>query len=444
MTKINQAEALATRVTEGNRQAVARLLSLIDDHADGVEKAFPILRKHAGNALVLGVTGVPGSGKSTLLNSLIKEWITRDKTVAVIAIDPSSPISGGAVLGDRIRMTEHAAHPNVFVRSFSARGELGGLSHATHAAVDCFDAAGFDYIIVETVGTGQSETAIAKLADTRLVLCPPGLGDDIQAIKAGVLEIADILVVSKGDLPFAENTRRELREMLTLRRLAGDNSWKTKVMMVSSPEHTGIPELVDAIEAHAATTGHAKRHKSAASVQQTQVGSKSQEPAETTNEDRLHATTPCQSSTGLSRQTLASLAERDGICRTLGIQFLDGGPGFSEVSLVVDERHLNFNGTCHGGTIFTLADAAFGLASNSRGQLAMGINAYITYQMAVLTGERLIARATEVHRGRSTGVYRIEITRHNDNGNNSLISSFLGTVVIRNSPVGNAPSPGSG
>ena len=136
----------------------------------------------------------------------------------MIAIDPSSPVSGGAVLGDRIRMGANAAHPNVFIRSFSARGELGGLSRAARAAVDAFDACGFDRVIVETVGTGQSETAIVALADTRVVVCPPGLGDDVQAIKAGTLEIADVLAVSKGDLPLAEQTAREMREMLTLRR----------------------------------------------------------------------------------------------------------------------------------------------------------------------------------------------------------------------------------
>ena len=175
----------------------------------------------AGRAWVVGITGVPGSGKSTLVDALLGAWLARGpQRSPSIAIDPSSPISGGAVLGDRIRMGANAAHANVFIRSFSARGELGGLSRATRAAVDCFDACGFDRVIVETVGTGQSETRIVALADTRVVVCPPGLGDDVQAIKAGTLEIADVLAVSKGDLPLAEQTAREMREMLTLRRRA--------------------------------------------------------------------------------------------------------------------------------------------------------------------------------------------------------------------------------
>ena len=165
----------------------------------------------------------------------------------MLAFDPSSPISGGAVLGDRIRMGEHGAHPNAFVRSFSARGELGGLSRAARAAIDCLDAAGFDRVIVETVGTGQSETRIAGLADTRVVVCPPGLGDDVQALKAGTLEIADVLAVSKGDLPLAEQAARELREMLTLRRSASAEAWKPRVVIVRALAGGGIDGLLEAL-----------------------------------------------------------------------------------------------------------------------------------------------------------------------------------------------------
>ena len=215
------AARLADRAIAGDRRSLARLLTLIDDDRPGAHEAAARLAQRAGRAWVVGITGVPGSGKSTLVDALLGVWLAQGHTIAVIAIDPSSPVSGGAVLGDRIRMGANAAHPNVFIRSFSARGELGGLSRAARAAVDAFDACGFDRVIVETVGTGQSETAIVALADTRVVVCPPGLGDDVQAIKAGTLEIADVLAVSKGDLPLAEQAAREMREMLTLRRRAG-------------------------------------------------------------------------------------------------------------------------------------------------------------------------------------------------------------------------------
>src|SRR5450755_297922 len=218
MTSASLAERLTAQALGGDRRAIARLLTLFDDAAPGATEAARVLAGRAGKARVLGVTGVPGSGKSTLVNAILGAWLARGLKVAVVAFDPSSPITGGAVLGDRIRMGEHGAHPNAFVRSFSARGELGGLSRAARAAVDCFDAAGFDRIIVETVGTGQSETRIAALADTRIVVCPPGLGDEVQAIKAGTLEIADVLAVSKSDLPLAAQTAREMREMLGLRR----------------------------------------------------------------------------------------------------------------------------------------------------------------------------------------------------------------------------------
>jgi len=170
---VADAAALTTLALAGDRRAIARLLTLFDDDAPGAREAAAALAARAGRARIVGVTGVPGSGKSSLVNALLGAWLGRGLRVAVVAVDPSSPISGGAVLGDRVRMGEHGAHPNVFIRSLSARGELGGLSRATRAAVDCFDAAGFDRVVVETVGTGQSETRIAALADTRVVVCPP-------------------------------------------------------------------------------------------------------------------------------------------------------------------------------------------------------------------------------------------------------------------------------
>ena len=180
----------------GDRRVVARAISQIEhgELAPGV--VSNALRSHLGRAHVLGITGAPGAGKSTLVHAMLGELLARGRRIAVVAVDPSSPVSGGAVLGDRVRMGEHGAHANVFIRSLATRGHLGGLSSSTEEIVDVLDAAGFDVIIIETVGAGQSEVEIMRVADTRIVACPPGLGDSVQAIKAGILEIADLLVVT--------------------------------------------------------------------------------------------------------------------------------------------------------------------------------------------------------------------------------------------------------
>ena len=315
----------------------------------------------------------------------------------MLAFDPSSPISGGAVLGDRIRMGEHGAHPNAFVRSFSARGELGGLSRAARAAIDCLDAAGFDRVIVETVGTGQSETRIAGLADTRVVVCPPGLGDDVQALKAGTLEIADVLAVSKGDLPLAEQAARELREMLTLRRSP-------------SAEPGNRASSSSARSPAAASTACSRRWRRTPS--RSRAADAGASPRSRPPSRRFPTPRPSPPATPTAgAPAWQALAARDGLCATLGITVLAGGPGRAEVAMTVEPRHLNFNGGCHGGAIFSLADSAFGLASNSHGPLASGIAAHITYQAGVRAGERLIARATEVSRSRRVAVYRIDVVR---------------------------------
>ncbi|MEO8079498.1 MAG: methylmalonyl Co-A mutase-associated GTPase MeaB [Caldimonas sp.] len=421
------ATALAERALGGDRRAIARLLTLFDDDAPGAAEAAALCAARAGRARVLGITGVPGSGKSTLVDALLAAWLGRGLTVAVLAIDPSSPISGGAVLGDRIRMGAHAAHPNAFIRSMSARGELGGLSRAARAAVDCFDAAGFDRVVVETVGTGQSETRIAALADTRVVVCPPGLGDDVQAIKAGTLEIADVLAISKGDLPLAAQTAREMREMLHLRRTPAAGAWAPRVVVVKALEHGGIAELLEAIDAHAlATAAGQRRGIVAATGTATATGTAAApRPA-----PAVFDLPPADDAAGW-RARLGALAGRDGLCATLGIGVLAGGPGRSEVAMTVEARHLNFNGGCHGGTIFALADSAFGLASNSHGPVAAGIDAHITYQAAVVAGDRLVARAHEVQRSRRIGVYRIDVVRPETNGTETAVSSFTGTVYIK-------------
>ncbi|HSC65869.1 MAG TPA: methylmalonyl Co-A mutase-associated GTPase MeaB [Caldimonas sp.] len=417
----SSASASAARLTEralaGDRRALARLLTLIDDEVRGAAAAAATLAKRAGRAWVVGITGVPGSGKSTLIDTLLARWLAQGHSIAVIAIDPSSPVSGGAVLGDRIRMGAHAAHPNVFIRSFSARGELGGLSRAARAAVDAFDACGFDRVIVETVGAGQSETAIVALADTRVVVCPPGLGDGVQAIKAGTLEIADVLAISKGDLPLAEQTARDMREMLSLRRHPAPGDWTARVVVVSALAGSGVDELLAALDRHREAAGVGRR-----GAVEARVDAGKPSPA--------GATTAALDAAGW-RDRIAGLVADDGLCRTLGITFRSGGPGRAEVAMTIDARHLNFNGGGHGGAIFSLADSAFGLASNSHGPVASGIAAHITYQAAVGAGDTLVARATEVQRSRRIGVYRIDVVREDGRGGETAVSSFTGTVYVK-------------
>ena len=416
---------LADRAIAGDRRSLARLLTLIDDDRPGTREVSASLAQRAGSAWVVGITGVPGSGKSTLVDALLGVWLAQGHTIAVIAIDPSSPVSGGAVLGDRVRMDANAAHPNVFIRSFSARGELGGLSRAARAAVDAFDACGFDRVIVETVGTGQSETAIVALADTRVVVCPPGLGDDVQAIKAGTLEIADVLAVSKGDLPLAEQTAREMREMLTLRRRASPGAWAPRVVVVSALARTGLAELIAALDGHRDAVGVCRRASTKASAKSAAASSatlRAVAPA---------AATPATLDAEVWRRRIAGLVASDGLCKTLGITFRSGGPGHAEVAMTIDARHLNFNGGGHGGAIFSLADSAFGLASNSHGPIASGIAAHITYQAAVAAGDTLVARASEAQRSRRIGVYRIDVVREEVDGEETAVSSFTGTVYVK-------------
>jgi len=249
------ANALAA-VLAGERRALARAMSAVENETGAGKVLLRELQPHLGRAQVLGVTGPPGAGKSTLVNALIGAWLARGARVGVVAVDPSSPISGGAILGDRIRMGEHQAHERVFIRSLASRGHGGGLSRTAARVVDLLDAAGYERIIVETVGAGQSEVEVAEVADTRIVVCPPGLGDEVQALKAGILEIADILVVNKADLPQAERTERELRGMLALRHY---EAWTPRVLRTVATSGEGVSALVDLIELHAASCTRQRR-----------------------------------------------------------------------------------------------------------------------------------------------------------------------------------------
>ena len=237
----------AARIRTGDRRAIARAISAVEDGgAQGCALAAQ-LAGTTGRARIVGITGPPGAGKSTLVNALVRDLVARGHAVAVVAVDPSSPITGGAVLGDRIRMGEVQSDARVFIRSLATRGHLGGLTRSTAEVVAVLDAAGFDYVIVETVGTGQSEVEITRVAGTRIVVCPPGLGDDVQMLKAGVLEIADIFVVNKADLPDAERTENELRAMLALRPAAR----RPPVLRTTASSGEGVAALADAIAAHA-------------------------------------------------------------------------------------------------------------------------------------------------------------------------------------------------
>jgi LAO/AO transport system kinase len=236
---------LVDRLLQSDPRALARAITAVENASPGSSAILAAIQPHLGRANILGVTGPPGAGKSTLIDALIRELRLRGKTVGVLAVDPSSPISGGAILGDRVRMGRHTGDPGVFVRSLAARGHLGGLFRTAWGVVQVMDAYGPDFIIVETVGAGQSEVEIADIAHTRLVLCAPGAGDDIQAIKAGILEIADVLVVNKGDHPLAEQTRRQLEAMLGLR---DPRAQAAQIVVTVATSGQGVPELADLLE----------------------------------------------------------------------------------------------------------------------------------------------------------------------------------------------------
>lgn len=246
------AEELLDRALEGHVPSMARLISRLESRradADGVRQ-----RVHAagGHAHVIGITGAAGSGKSTLVTALARELRARDRTIGIVAVDPSSSITGGSILGDRIRMTEHALDPGIYVRSMSTRGTLGGLSRATVDAVAVLDACGRDVVVIETVGVGQDEVDIVQAAHSVAVVTVPGMGDDIQAIKAGLLEVADLHVVNKADRPETNRTVMELRGMLSLARNADRTAWKPPILQTVASSGAGVPELVDALDAHRA------------------------------------------------------------------------------------------------------------------------------------------------------------------------------------------------
>jgi LAO/AO transport system kinase len=276
---------LAASVLRGDRLALARLLTHVENDTVDGQAALRTLFPHTGRAHLIGVTGAPGTGKSSLVNRLALHFREQKRRVAIAAVDPSSPFTGGAVLGDRVRMKDLSGDADVFIRSMASRGALGGLARTTAGIVQAFDAAGYEIILIETVGAGQGEVDIARLAHTTLVVEAPGLGDDIQAIKAGILEIADILVVNKADRPGVENTEKALRSVLELgqpsqnvyihhdRTVQADapaasdtQGWSVPIQRTVSTDGQGIPELADQIHMHRKflqTSGHWERREEA-------------------------------------------------------------------------------------------------------------------------------------------------------------------------------------
>ncbi|MFD5508760.1 methylmalonyl Co-A mutase-associated GTPase MeaB [Streptomyces sp. NPDC059761] len=243
---------LVAQAREGRPRAVARLISLVEGASPQLREVMAALAPLTGGAYVVGLTGSPGVGKSTSTSALVSAYRKAGKRVGVLAVDPSSPFSGGALLGDRVRMSDHASDPGVYIRSMATRGHLGGLAWAAPQAIRVLDAAGCEVILVETVGVGQSEVEIASQADTSVVLLAPGMGDGIQAAKAGILEIGDVYVVNKADRDGADATARELNHMLGLGESRGAGDWRPPIVKTVAARGTGIDELVEALEKHRA------------------------------------------------------------------------------------------------------------------------------------------------------------------------------------------------
>ena len=243
----NSVREWAQRGLAGERRALARLITLVENRLPEAAAVMRELTPHTGRAHILGITGAPGSGKSTLTNELIKEFRRRERKIGVVAIDPTSTLTGGAVLGDRIRMLENYQDPHVFIRSMATRGQLGGLAAMSNDVVRVMDACGKDLIIVETVGVGQDEVDVAKAAHTTILVEVPGMGDDIQAIKAGVLEIADLLVINKADRDGVERLNLHLQSMLNL---APKKEWSVPILKTIAAQGEGIAKLADQAEKH--------------------------------------------------------------------------------------------------------------------------------------------------------------------------------------------------
>ena len=242
-------DRLTEAAFDGDRRALARLITIVEEGRPGAGRTLGLAYPRSGRAYRVGLTGAPGAGKSTLTDGLIGAIRRGDDTVAVLAVDPTSPFSGGAVLGDRVRMQDHASDPGVFIRSMASRGHLGGLSAAAPKGLTLLDAAGFPYLLIETVGVGQDEVEVADAADTTVVVLTPGWGDGVQAAKAGILEIGDVFVVNKADRPGVDDAVADLRTMLAM---GGERPWSPPILTTVASRGAGVAELLDAVGAHRA------------------------------------------------------------------------------------------------------------------------------------------------------------------------------------------------
>jgi LAO/AO transport system kinase len=242
---------LVARARKGDPRAVARLISAVEDASPALREVMSLLAPHTGRAVVLGITGSPGVGKSTITSALVTAFRAEGRRVGVLAVDPSSPFTGGALLGDRVRMQEHALDRGVYIRSMATRGHLGGLAWATPQALRVLDAAGCDVVIIETVGVGQSEIEVAALADTTLVLLAPGMGDGIQAAKAGILEVGDVFVVNKADRDGADQVVRDLRGTIRLVE-RGPGDWRQPIVKTVAVRGEGLDQVMEAVDKHQA------------------------------------------------------------------------------------------------------------------------------------------------------------------------------------------------
>jgi LAO/AO transport system kinase len=245
-------QSLISRLRSGDALALARAISIVENRAAGWSDLLKALFPHTGKARVIGLTGAPGSGKSTLVNQLAKHYRKESQTVGIIAVDPTSPYTGGAILGDRIRMQDHYGDPGIYIRSMATRGSLGGLARATADAATVLDASGRDLVMIETVGVGQDEVDIVRLADVTIVILVPGMGDDVQTIKAGIMEIADIFVINKSDREGAERVEREIRAMQSLATRMRNDRWTPPIVKTVASEGVGTEELAEAIAGYEA------------------------------------------------------------------------------------------------------------------------------------------------------------------------------------------------
>jgi LAO/AO transport system kinase len=243
---------IVEKIVAGDVRTVARLIRDIDDGMPEVREVLKDLYPHTGNAYVIGITGAPGVGKSTLVDQMVAHLRKRDKTVGVLAVDPTSPFSGGAILGDRVRMQRHSMDQGVFIRSLATRGHFGGLTQSTRSAIDVLDAMGKNYILVETVGVGQDEVDVVKSAHTTVIVVIPGMGDDIQAIKAGILEIGDIFLINKADREGCDKTMSDLKLMIEMDQKKYDGgAWKPPILKIQAVFDKGVAEFIDEIDNHA-------------------------------------------------------------------------------------------------------------------------------------------------------------------------------------------------